>query len=161
MGLAEWKERYPEAEVFAPAQSIARVQRQSGVQGIRPVEQAHAIAGPHLDLVDMPHYKTGEVLIRIATAQGLVWYVTDIIMNMPALPHHPIARFVFKLTGSAPGLRFNNVAPIFMVKDKAALRRWLIAEATEKPPRWLIPAHGDIVDLDVDRVAARRLFGTH
>lgn len=161
MGLAEWKARYPEAEVFAPAQSIARVERKSGVAGIRPVEQAHAIAGPRLDLVDMPHYKTGEVLIRIETAQGLVWYVTDIIMNMPVLPRHPIARFVFKLTGSAPGLRFNNVAPLFMVKDKAALRRWLIAEATENLPRWLIPAHGDIVDLDVDREAARRLFGTH
>lgn len=158
MGLAEWKELFPEAGLFAPAQSIARVERQSGLRGIYPVAEAFAIAGPHLELVDMPYYKTGEILVRIETARGLFWYVTDIIMNMPVLPSHPLAWLLFTLTGSAPGLRFNNIAPLFMVKDKVALRRWLVAEATKNPPRWLIPAHGDIVDFEANREAARRLF---
>lgn len=32
------------------------------------------------------------------------------------------------VSGSAPGLRFNNIAPLFMVRDRRALRRWLAAE---------------------------------
>ena len=158
MGLAEWNARFPDAELFAPAQSVARVEKQSGLRGIQPVDKARVIAGAHLDLVDMPHYRTGEVLVRIDSARGLVWYVTDVIMNMPVLPRHPLVRLLFKLSGSAPGLRYNNIAPLFMVKDKAALRRWLVAEATAKPPHWLIPAHGDVVDFEADRGAARKLF---
>ena len=98
--------------------------------------------------------------MRIETLRGLVWYVTDVILNLPALPSHPVARLLFKLTRSAPGLRHDNIAPLFMVKDKAALRRWLAAEASKNPPRWVIPAHGGMVDPHADREAARRLFAT-
>jgi hypothetical protein len=158
MGLAQWKAHLPNVNIFAPAQSIARVAKQSGLQGIRPVAEASAIAGPRVALVDMPYYKTGELLVRIETAHGLVWYVTDIIMNLPALPRNPVVALMFKLSRSAPGLCHNNIAPLFMVKDKAALRRWLAAEAVKAPPRWLIPSHGDIVDFQADPEAARTLF---
>lgn len=160
MGLAQWKTLCPTAELFAPTQSIARVERQTGLRGIQPIDNARAIAGPRLELVDMPFYKTGELLLRIDSKHGLVWYVTDVIMNMRELPRHPLARLAFRLSGSAPGLRYNNIAPLFMVRDKAALRRWLADAAKNKPPRWLIPAHGDIVDLAADPEAARRLFAT-
>ena len=68
------------------------------------------------------------------------------------------AELLAALSGSAPGLKFNNIAPLFMVKDKAALKRWLAAQAASRPPRWLIPAHGDIVDFHADPQAARALF---
>lgn len=158
MGLSEWKARFPDAQVFAPAQSIARVEKKTGLGSIRPLAEADAFTGPRLELIDMPHYRTGEVLVRIDTARGLAWYVTDIIFNFPDLPPHPIARFVFRITGSAPGLRWNNIAPFIMMKDKGAVRRWLAAEAASKPPRWLIPAHGGIVDFEAEPEAAKRLF---
>jgi hypothetical protein len=158
MGIAAWKERYPDAEIFAPAQSIARVEKVSGMRGIRPIAEIGEIAGPRVRFLDMPHYRTGEVLVCADTDRGLAWYVTDVIMNMKTLPGHPVARFLFRVTASAPGLRFNNIAPLFMMKDKRAVRRWLAAQASEQKPRWLIPAHGDIVDLESDRAAAERLF---
>jgi hypothetical protein len=158
MGLPEWKAHFPDAGLFAPAQSIARIVKHTGLTGIRPLADAAAIAGPRVELVDMPHYKTGEALVRVRTGRGLVWYVTDVVLNMRELPKNAIARFVFRATGSAPGLRFNNVAPLFMVRDKAALRRWLAGEAAREPPRWLIPAHGDIVDWSANPEAARRFF---
>jgi len=161
MGIAEWKRRFVNAGIFAPAQSIARVERQSGLRGVDPVAKAQMICGPRLALVDMPHYKTGEILVRIETARGLYWYVTDVILNMLELPSHPVARLLFKLTASAPGLRWNNIAPLFMVKNKAALRRWLAAEAEKSPPRWLIPAHGNIVDVQTNQEAVRQLFAVH
>lgn len=158
MGIPEWKKRFPDATIFAPAQSIARVERQTKLHGIRPLAEAASITGPRLELVDMPHYKTGEVIVRIKTARGLVWYVTDVVLNMPVLPSHPVVKMLFRLSRSAPGLKFNNIAPMFMVKDKAALKRWLAAELEQAPPGWLIPAHGDTVDLESNLDAARKLF---
>jgi hypothetical protein len=158
LGIPEWKARYPEAVIFAPAQSIARVERQSKLRGIRPLADASTIAGSRLELVDMPHYKTGEVLVRVASERGLVWYVTDVVMNFPKLPRNPIAKIMFGLSGSGPGLKFNNIAPLFMVRDKAALKRWLAAEFEKAPPSWLIPTHGDIVDCTANRDAVRNLF---
>lgn len=158
MGLPEWKRRYPDAALFAPAQSIARVERQSGMSGIRPLADAAAIAGPALELIDMPHYRTGELLLRVKTGRGLVWYVTDVIMNLPVLPDHPVVRLLFKVTGSAPGLRFNNVGPTFMVRDRKALRRWLADEVRKAPPAWLIPAHGRILEWAAHPEQTQRLF---
>jgi len=160
LGLPAWKARFPDAAVFAPTQAIARVEKRTQLRDIRALADAASIAGPNLELVDMPHYKTGEVLVRIRTERGAVWYVTDIIMNFPVLPNHPIARIVFGLSGSGPGLKFNNVSPLFMVKDKKALRQWFADEFRKAPPRWLIPAHGDIVDFHADGAAFRSLFGT-
>jgi hypothetical protein len=146
--------------VFAPAQSIERLQRRTGLQGIRPLSEAATLAGSRLELIDMPHYKTGEALVRIRSERGLVWFVTDVVMNLPQLPDHPVAKLMFKLSGSGPGLRFNNIAPLFMVRDKAALKRWLAAQFGAAPPNWLVPCHGDVVELGSDPEAVRRLFAT-
>ncbi len=160
LGIPEWKRRFPEAAVYAPAQSIARVERKTKLAGIRPIADAAPVAGSNVELVDLPHYKTGEVLVRIDSARGLAWYVTDFMMNMPTLPAHPVGRLLFKWTGSAPGLKFNNLAPMFMVKDKAALKRWLAAELEKAPPRWIIAAHGDVAEVDRHREDLRAAFET-
>jgi hypothetical protein len=160
LGIREWKARFPDAAIFAPAQSIARVEKHSSLRGIRPLAEATPITGTAVELIDMPHYKTGEVLVRITTERGVVWYVTDVIMNMPALPRNPVIKLMFRLSGSGPGPRFNNIAPLFMVQDKAALRRWLCEEFRKAPPDWLIATHGDIVDFKQNPDVGRRLFAT-
>jgi hypothetical protein len=157
LGLPEWKRRFPAAGVYAPAQSIARVERKTKIAGIRPLSEAAPVAGHDVELIDMPHYRTGEALVRMKSTRGLAWYVTDFMMNMPVLPAHPVARLMFKWTKSAPGLRFNNIAPVFMVKDKKALKRWLAAEFDKAPPQWIVAAHGDVAQAD----AARAQFATH
>jgi hypothetical protein len=43
-----------------------------------------------------------------------------------------------------------------MVRDKAALRGWLAGEFAAAPPRFLIPAHGEIVDAAADPDALRK-----
>jgi len=85
MGLPEWKARYPEAEIFAPAQSIARVEKQTKLGGIRPLAEATKL-GDRVELIDMPHFKSGEVLVRWRIEGGWAWYVTDVFFNFPELP---------------------------------------------------------------------------
>src|SRR5581483_1152280 len=159
LGVPEWKARFPKAQVFAPAQSIARVERKTGLTGIRPLADIAALAGRDLELVDMPYYKTGEVLVRASTGRGRIWYVTDIVFNLSALPPNLIVKVLFGVSRSAPGLHLNNIAPIFMVKDKRALKRWLAGEMQRDAPRWIIPAHGDIARIDSPAETARSLFG--
>jgi hypothetical protein len=160
LGIPEWKRRFPDAAVYAPAQSLARVERKTKLTGIRQLAAASSVTGSRFELIDMPHYKTGEVLVRIKTGRGLVWYITDFAMNMAKLPNNPVARLLFKLSGSAPGLKFNNIAPLFMVIDKAGLKRWLASEFDKAPPGWLIMAHGDIVEVEPNLGAVRKLFAT-
>ena len=57
-----------------------------------------------------------------------------------------------------PGLHYNRIAPLLMVRDKAALKRWLAEEYRKDDPRWLIVAHGDVVDLTAVPHAGPALF---
>jgi hypothetical protein len=147
LGLAPWKARFPEAAVFAPPQSLQRVTKVSRVGGIRLLSEAAALTGERVALIELPYFRTGEALIKVRTTEGLLWYVTDIIFNLPRLPSHPLFALLFKLTNCAPGLRINRIAPLFMVRNRPALWAWLAAEARRDKPRWLVPAHGDTVDL--------------
>lgn len=158
LGLATWRARFPEAAVFAPPQSLQRVATVSGVGGIRPLNEAAALTGARVTLVELPYFRTGEALIKVRSAEGLLWYVTDIVLNLRQLPSHPVFAMLFKLTGSAPGLRINRIAPLFMVRNRPALWAWLAAEARRDKPRWLVPAHGDTVDLGPTPARLEQLF---
>jgi hypothetical protein len=158
LGIPEWKARFPEAAVFAPAQSVARIRKKTCLSDVKPLADARAITGDRLELVDMPHYRTGEALVRIHSGRGVAWYVTDIILNIRELPDNLLLKLLFKMTGSAPGLRYNKVGPKLMVKDMRALKAWLKAEYERTRPRWLIATHGEIADLESEREAVHKLF---
>jgi hypothetical protein len=141
VGIAPWKARYPDVPVFAPAQSIARVQKQSKVGGIQPVAEMAKGLGDRVEMLDMPHYKTGEVLVRWRTEGGWGWYLTDVIMNLPVAPKGLFGA-VFRWTKSGPGFRRNAIAGTFMVKDKRALYAWIVEQAEKTPPTLVINCHG-------------------
>jgi hypothetical protein len=158
MGIPEWKRRFPAAAVYAPVQSIARVQRKTGLSGIRPVSDANLLMRGRAELTDMPYYRTGEVLGRIRSSRGLAWYLTDIVVNVNDPPANPVFRLLFNVF-YGQGLHYNRIAPLLMVRDKAALKRWLAQEYRKDDPRWLMVAHGDTVDLVAHARAGRALFG--
>jgi hypothetical protein len=141
LGLGPWKARYPDAPIFAPAQSISRLEKTTKLTGIRPLSEMKGMLGDRLELVDMPHYKTGEALVRWRIDGGYAWYVTDVIFNMPKLPKGPFG-WVMRLTRSGPGLRRNALAGAFMVKDKRSLYAWLAEQAEKTPPVLMVPCHG-------------------
>ncbi len=148
LGLPAWKKRYPDATVFAPAQGVARVEKQSKLTGIRPISEAASLLAPGVELVDMPHYRTGEILARIKTEKDLIWFITDLLLNMPELPKAFPIRQIFKWSGSGPGFKLNGVGPVFMVKDRKALYRWMRREAEQAPPTLVLPCHGPPVKMD-------------
>jgi len=96
--------------------------------------------------VDMPHYKTGEVLVRWRVEGGWAWYVTDVMFNLQELPKNMFGK-VMKWTNSGPGLRRNAIAGFFMVKDKSSLFAWLGEQAEKTPPSIVIACHGAVAKL--------------
>jgi hypothetical protein len=157
MGIPEWKQRFAGAMVFAPVQSIARVQRKTRIAGIRPVSDANTLLRGRAELTDMPYYRTGETLARLRTSRGLAWYLTDIVANVNDPPANPLFRLLFNVF-YGPGLHYNRIALLFMVRDKPALQRWLAEEYRKDDPRWLLVAHGDTVDLAANPQAGCTLF---
>lgn len=161
LGIPAWAARHPEATVFAPAQSVARVEKQSKVRGIRPIGEATPLLPKGVEIIDMPHYRTGELLVKITTDKDLIWYVTDVLLNIAELPKAFPIRQIFKWTGSAPGFRLNGVGPVFMVKDRKALYRWMREEAEKAPPTRVLPCHGAPLTMDppgkqlIDLLASR------
>lgn len=146
MGLASWQERYPEAKIYAPAQGIERLTKKIKLAGVRPVSEMSSLLGDKIEIVDMPHYKTGEVLVRWKGECGWAWYVTDVIFNFPVLPKGPFGT-ICKWTKSGPGLRRNALGGFFMMKDKRSLYAWLGEQAEKAPPVMVVPCHGDVVRL--------------
>lgn len=140
-GLQAWKARYPDAPIFAPAQSVARVEKQAKLSGVRPIAEAAKLVGDRVELVDMPHYKMGELLIRWRTDGGWAWYMTDVAMNITA-PLPGLFGMIFRWTKSTPGFRRNAIGGTFMVKDKPALYAWIVAQAEKTPPSLVVMCHG-------------------
>jgi hypothetical protein len=147
MGLAPWKARFPEAKLFAPAQSIPRLRKKTRLDMIAPVAEAKAFCGDAMELIDMPFYRTGEALVRVPTTAGSIWHVTDVIFNFAKVPPHPIAKFIFTvLSDSAPGFKLAGPSALIMMRDKKSVYRFLKQEAEKDPPIRIVPSHGaDIV----------------
>lgn len=143
LGLAPWKARYPDAPIFAPAQSIARLEKQTKLTGMRPLAELQPKLGDGVEIIDMPHYRTGEALVRWRVDGGYAWYVTDVIFNMPKLPPG-LFGLVMRWTRSGPGLRRNALAGMFMTKNKRAVYGWLVEQAEKTPPVLMVPCHGDV-----------------
>lgn len=149
MGLRAWHERYPQARLFAPAQAITRVEKKSKVTRVAPVADSRDVCGDVLELLDMPHYKTGEVLVRAPSPKGPVWHVTDVIFNWPQVPPGLMAKLLFSvLSDSAPGFKLSAPAAFLMIKDKRGVYRWLKELAQRDAPVRIVPSHG--VDLVLD-----------
>jgi hypothetical protein len=149
MGIRAWHERFPDAKLFAPEQSIARVQSKGNVTGVKPLSEAGDVAGDAIELVDMPHYKTGEVLVCAKSPKGPIWHVTDVIFNWPKVPPSLFVKIVFTmLTDSAPGFKLSGPAAFLMMRDKRGVYRWLKERAQKAPPARIVPSHGDDVVLD-------------
>jgi len=147
LGIASWSARFPKANVYAPAQAADTVAKKAGVS-VHPVSEATGLLGSEIELLDMPHYKAGELLVRMKTpAVGVAWYVTDVLFNMPKLPPMPIG-LIFKILGSAPGFKKNPVNAWLMMSDKRAVYRWLKEEGAKFPPSLVIPSHGVPLKMD-------------
>lgn len=146
LGQPQWRQRFPNARFFAPAEAFARIAKQN--PKAPRFELLSALAPLLADGVAVQEAKStkcGESWARASIAGGTAWFVSDLLANMERLPPNFIVARLFKWTGSAPGYRPFNLGMKFILKDKRAVLRTLAAEMAAHPPTVVVPSHGAIL----------------
>lgn len=158
LGLAEWRAKFPAARFFAAPETVSRIRTKnpSAAGDFAPLSSLAAIVGPDIGIGEVSNTKCGETWVWVKVASGHIWFVSDMLANIPGLPSNPIAKLLFRLTNSAPGYRVFSLAMTFVVKDKRATLRALAEALGSRPPTIVVPSHGaPLTDADVaDRTQA-------
>ncbi len=144
LGQREWRERFPDARCFAPAAAAARIAKKSGLT-FEAMSELSTLAGPNIVLRELPNTRIGESWCSVQTDAGHVWFVSDVLANMPQLPPAFLPRMAFKLTKSGPGYTVFHLALKFGVKDKSATLQLMLDDMAAREPVAVVPSHGGIL----------------
>jgi hypothetical protein len=146
LGLSPFRAAFPAAVTYAAPRAAARIRKKGKDVGpVAPLTALAALLGDRVSVVEIDGDKVGDVLVRVRTNQGTLLYVGDLIANMPRLPGNWLARLLFRLTDSGPGLKVFGLFFKFFVRNRVAALHSLIKEVEANPPAILVPAHGDVL----------------
>ena len=143
LGQAPWRARFPGAVSYAPSGTLKVLQKKAPSVPFRPLSDLALPA--HVRCDDPPGFKTGEALFSIRTKKGAAWFTGDLLTNIQRTPPPPL-RWFFTWTDSAPGFRLFKPAVWFLIRDKKALRAWMLERLASDPPSIVVPAHGPPFD---------------
>lgn len=145
MGQRAWRARFPDAASFAPPAALPVLGKK--VEGV-PFRSLAELALPaHVRWRDAPGFREGETLLSIDGARGPIWFTGDLVTNIQRTPGPPL-RWLFTLTDSAFGLKLFRLAVWGFVKDRRAMRAFVEAGMSERPPRTIVPAHGPPIEAE-------------
>lgn len=143
LGIGPFRQRFPDARVFAPSLAKARIEKKNPAAGeLSPLSELVPRLGDDVVIREAPHTRSGEVWAFVRCEVGYVWFMSDILVNIEPLPEALLPRLIFRLSGSGPGYRVFHAALALIVKDKRAVLRALLADAEAHPPAVVVPAHG-------------------
>lgn len=147
LGLAQWQRRWPEARTFASDGAKKRICRKCRdlPRPFEPLSALEALLPDHVTVMPAPHMKIDDTYLRVDTAQGAVWYITDALCNFEVPPKPWLLGLLFRWTGSAPGFSANKPANLLMIKDKRAFKTWLLGEIGRAPPWVIVLGHGPMI----------------
>ncbi len=152
LGQSAWRARFPDAVSYAPAGSLKTLQKKAPGIPYKPLSELTLPAHARCEVPD--GYKSGEAIVTVRTGKGSVWFTGDLLTNIPKAPPPPVG-WLFKWTDSAPGFRLFRPALWVFVRDKKAVRAWMLERLASEPPAVVVPAHGPAVDADDVAALAR------
>ncbi len=149
LGIPDWRRRYPGARCFAPTAAARRIAAKNPDAGsLEPLSALKGVIDADIVVREVDKAKRGELWLSVETPGGHIWFVSDLLANLPHLPESFVMGLVFKWTKSAPGYKVFHLALMFLVKDRrAALRSMLDALETHRPCM-VVPAHGSPIAHD-------------
>ena len=146
LGLAGWKQRFPEARCFAAPGAITRINKRSkDAPSLEPLSALAPLLGEDVAVIETASSKCGETWARAKIAGGYAWYASDLLCNLDKMPSSFMARVLFKLTKTGTGYRVFGLAAKFIVKDKHATFSGMLADIKQHPPTVMVPGHGGLV----------------
>jgi hypothetical protein len=144
MGQRPWRAHFKDAASYAPPRAVEALGKKVKDVPFRPLTELQLPANVRWE--DPPGFKTGEAILSVGTRRGPVWYAGDLLANIVRLPPAPF-RWLFQLSGAAPGFRLFVPAVWLLVKDRKALREWALGRLAQDAPAVVVPAHGQPVEV--------------
>ncbi len=142
LGLPEWRKRYPQAQLFAPASAVARIsKKQPGLGPFEPLHHLAQLCGSDVAVLEPPGMRIPDVMARVSTRDGWLWAFNDTVMNISKLPPGFFGK-VMKWTDSGPGFKVARFFTMIALKDKKRFKQWLLGELEKAPPAKVITGHG-------------------
>ncbi len=143
LGVESWLKRWPNARGYAAQESLARLNKKCSagavfqpLSALGPLPEGVLIENP-------PGLRGSDLVLRVSTQQGWLWYFNDLLMNLRALPTQPLVRLLFALTGAKTGLSAPRLPKLLHVRDKQATGQWLLSEIDARPPAIVVFGHGE------------------
>ena len=147
MGLPVWFARYPDAEIYGPADCIAHVAKQhKDIPAVQPLNALAAKLPDGCELEEVAGMKYADLFLAIKQDDGTTWFTNEIVTNNEAYPGNFMFKLAFQLTGSGPGLNVNKLAMMLVRGKKAQIRSYLEGKLDSVPPTRLVPTHGIVLD---------------
>lgn len=144
LGYSVWKEKYPQAQGYAPEGALPRLIAK-GCKDLQPLSQLPDLH-PGCSWVELPGLRYGEAWFRILNGAANTWITGDVFFNLRRFSKKPIARLTQKLMGSAPGLKLPNTIKYVLIKKRKVFLDFLEKLLREDQPTRLLPLHGEILD---------------
>lgn len=146
MGIDAWIQAFPSVKVCGAEAARKRAMGQHPGVEIRDLTLVKQRLASHVKLLEMPGNRIGEVWLAFQSEQGISWAIGDAFFNIPKMPKNPVQRLIFRLLGSAPGLRMSQLFKWGAIQQRAAVRQWLEAQLDTDHPVRMVPNHGEVLE---------------
>ena len=150
LGLVLWQARYPAAQAYAPTTAISQLAR-LGIT-FTPLSE---FAAPDVEFHEVPGATKGGTIAIVRRGDRPVIYLDELVINWSSLPDNWVAKILFGLTGSAPGLKINRIYLSLLCSDKQAMAQSVLDALAGDPA--IVPAHGSPLIRSGDTARVRAL----
>ena len=146
LGIPEWLERYPDAEVVCSDGAAPRLRKNlKGVATCGALEPLRTELPASMQLIEPPGTRNGELWLRAEGEGEVLWSVSDAWFNVPENPSGGFG-LACRLLKVSPGFRIGGTWKLFALRDRAAYRDWLLSQLRDDPPTRLTVSHGQVAD---------------
>lgn len=149
LGVKAWQKRFPNIKLYASDQALKQLLKKkvySQKDKIHSVAELKQILPNDLELTEPVGHRAGDVwLIKHNENKTSLWITCDSFLNYDRVSNQPLARFMQKLLGAAPGLKMSQVVKWFILDDRKEFKKWLIKRIAIDNPVALIPSHGEVL----------------
>jgi len=148
-GVKAWQMKFPNAKLYTSDRSLKQLIKKqvfSNKDNIYPIASLSAILPEDMEIYEPPGHRAGDVwLIKRNENKSSLWITCDSFLNYDRVSNQPLARFMQKLLGAAPGLKMSQVVKWFILKDRKQFKAWLLDRIALDNPVALIPSHGEVL----------------
>jgi len=143
MGVRTWCKSLGRIPFFASDGALRRLTDKFKLT-VDPIDELRAQLPDGVELVCARGSKNGEAWMTWGAGAEHSWAVGDAFFNFSHLEFSP-AGLLLRATGGGPGLRISRVYSLIGIASRHDYRSWLLELLGAKPPRNLIPCHGEIL----------------